>query len=543
MIDKKRYESALINELDSEQLEYWLDCKRCKFLHNIDTFYYSVKFCNDFRFDTTDDSVTRLRKFFRLKYDQLQKQDDTDDFYIPQLGKCLVLKPVTFSRFYTVCLSYPEYFDIFLAPVVPKAADGGESVTCEMVVQLRSYFLWQYGPRDCFENSYEYVKKIADFFGLQIDFVQENRVDYCWHTNYLSNPEAFFAPDNFYKMRVDRFKNATYVTNKVGSEDYEIDYVALGKRSDKVFIRIYQKTREVIEQGYKPWFLQVWKMNGLINNYDLYVYERAYEKRSWFYRYFARLEFYLEHGSDPEQLQLCRDILSGELKIEEDCLIKLANKLTPRLNYVINIEYQTMRRHTKSYELVPFKDHSNKGEAKRIYDFLDNRKIIIDYLTDKTFRMVDYDPDVKKSEREMCAFWQALRRTRCLDMRMTSDEIKLIRNYNRKLNKDALKKRFVNAAVTYGLYSRGANSDSPIQDAFEAMLKLNDNDLHNARKFKTKKLRQLNAAELAEVFDNSELHRFRVLDESTGALYDYNNLSRIYFQEDEDKLDDDPGGI
>ena len=66
-------------------------------------------------------------------------------------------------------------------------------------------------------------------------------------------------------MRVDRFKNATYVTNKVGSEDYEIDYVALGKRSDKVFVRIYQKTREVIEQNYKPWFFQIWEMNGLIS--------------------------------------------------------------------------------------------------------------------------------------------------------------------------------------------------------------------------------------------------------------------------------------
>ena len=83
-------------------------------------------------------------------------------------------------------------------------------------------------------------------------------------------------------MRVDRFKNATYVTNKVGSEDYEIDYVALGKRSDKVFIRIYLKTREVIEQNYKPWFFQVWKMNGLINEYDKYVYEKCYEKKNWF---------------------------------------------------------------------------------------------------------------------------------------------------------------------------------------------------------------------------------------------------------------------
>lgn len=540
MVDKKRYSCKLINELDDEQLTYWLDYKRLKFLHNIDTFYYSVKFKNDFRYESKDNDVQKLRKFFKLKYDALQRQDETDDFFIPQLGKYLILKPVTFSRFYNVCLSYPEYFDIFLAPVVPKGADGGESVTCECIVQIRSYMLWQFGVRDAFENSYEYVKKIADFFNLQIDFVQENRVDYCWHTNYLNNPEEFFAPENFYKMRVDRFKNATYVTNKVGSEGYEIDYVALGKRSDKVFVRIYQKTREVIEQGYKPWFLQVWQMNGMINRYDLFVYERAYEKRSWFYRFYARLEFYLAHGKDPEKLQLCKDILSGEAEIEENDLIKLADELTPRLNYVINVEFQTMRRHSKSYELVPFKDRRNKGEAKRIYDYLDNRKIIIEYLTNKTFRLTKYDPDIKKSEREMCAFWEALRRTKCIDVKMTKDEITLVRNYNRRLSKESLKKRFINAAVTYGLYSRGENADSPIQDAFEAMLKMNDNDIHNARRYKTKRLRQLNREELAEVFESKDIHRFRILDEETGTLYDYNTLLEINKQEGDFNDNDSP---
>ena len=541
MIDKSRYSCKLFDEMNQEQLVKYFDYKQQKFLHNIDTFYYSVKFKNDFRYETKDENVIKLRRFFELKYSVLQRQDEEDDFFIPQLGKYLVLKKVTFSRFYNVCLSYPEYFDIFLAPVVPKGSDGGESLTCECIVQIRSYMLWQFGVKDCFENTYEYVKKIAEYFHLQIDFVQENRIDYCWHTNYLSNPEAFFAPDNFYKMRCDRFKNATYVTNKVGNEDYEIDYVALGKRSDKVFLRIYQKTREVVEQGYKPWFFEIWRMHGLINEYDKYVYERAYKKHSWFYRFYARLEFYLEHGKDPVELKRCKDILSGNATIEENDLIALANRLTPRLNYVINVEYQTMRRHSKSYQLVPFKDHRDKGETQRIYDYLDNRKIITEYLTDKVFRMVDYDPDIKKSERQMCVFWQALRRTKCLDMKMTSDQVKLIRKYNRNLSQEAVKKRFINAAVTYGLYRRGENADNPMQDAFEAMITMNDNDLNNARKYKTKKLRQLNKDELAEVFVSNELHRFRILDESTGALYDYDTLNQMIMQEESEN--DDSSGV
>lgn len=523
MIDK-RTKNLIQEEMSSEDLKDWFDFKQRKFLHNIDTFYYSVKFKNDFRFDTKDKSVRNFRKYFEKKYNQLQHFGDLSDFYLHDLGNNLVLKKVTFSRFYSICLSYPEYFDIFIASVVPPGSDGRESVTCECIVQLRSYFLWQFGVNAAFENSYEYIKKIAEIFKLEIDFVQENRIDYCWHTNYFQKPESFFNPDNFYKMRVDRFKNATYVTNKIGSDDYEIDYVALGKRSDKVFIRIYQKTREVIEMNYKPWFFKIWQLNGLINNYDLYVYEKAYKKRSWFYRYYARLEFYRDYGSDPEMLQKVNDILDGTVTIEEQYLIDLADQLTPQLNYIVNVEYQTMRRHSKSYDLVPFKDRSNKGECKRIYDYLDNRKIIIDYLTSKTFRLVNYDPDIKKSDREMCTFWKSLRATRCIDMKLTKEEIKLVRIYNKNLSREAVRKRFINSAVTLGLYERGNNDDHPLQDAFEAMLRMNDNDIEDARRFKTKKLRQLNPEELAEVYVSDELHRFQFLDEDTGQLYDYNTL-------------------
>lgn len=523
-MDRRKFdENQLYMEMSSEDQVRWFGCKQKKFLHNIDTFYYSVKFRNDFRLKSDDPRVLKLRRYFKFKYDELVN-GELEELYLPDVGRKLVLKSVTFSRFYTICLSYPEYFDIFLAPVVPKAADGGESVTCECIVQIRSYMLWQLGVRDAFENSYYYVKKLAAMFGLEIDFVQENRIDYCWHTNYLKDPEKFFAPDSFYKMRVDRFKNATYVTNKVGTEDYEIDYVALGKRSDKVFVRIYQKTREVIEQNYKPWFFQIWEMNGLISAYDKWVYERCFEKRNWFYRYTARLEFYKNFGSDPYYLDIVNRVLDGKLALEEDALIRLADQLTPHLNYVINVEYQTMRRHSKSYELIPFKDHSDKGECKRIYEYLDNRKIITDYLTESVFKMVEKEGDSKKYRRPYCEFWERLRSTRCLDMRMTSNEAKLVRSYNRRLSKEAMKKRFINAAVTYGIYSRGVNSDNPMQDAFEAFMAMNDNDIHAAQRYKTKKLRQLNPDELAEVFESDYVHRFSLIDEN-GVIYSYDTIS------------------
>jgi len=152
MIEKHNTtDNLLFKEMSIEEQEEYFAFRQKSFMHNIDTFYYSVKFKNDFRLNTHDGSVIKLRKYFRLKYDYMADGDtDAADLCLKGMDRSLVLRPVTFSRFYSTCLSYPEYFDIFLAPVVPKAADGGESVTSECIVQIRSYMLWQYGVRDSF---------------------------------------------------------------------------------------------------------------------------------------------------------------------------------------------------------------------------------------------------------------------------------------------------------------------------------------------------------------------------------------------------------
>lgn len=532
MLDYRYMDCAIMNEFDLESRENWFSYQQKKFIHNIDTFYYSVKFKNDFRLKTKDSRVLNMRKFFKFKYDGLSDPEESGEINLTEIDKNLILKPVTFSRFYTVCLSYPEYFDIFFAPVVPKAMDGGESVTCECIVQIRSYMLWMFGVHAAFENSYSFVKALAGYFKLEIDFVQENRIDYCWHSNYLKNPEEFFNPDNFYKMRVDRFKNATYVTNKIGSEDYEIDYVSLGKRSDKVFVRIYQKTREVVEQGYKPWFFKIWEMNGLINKYDLYVYEKAFKKHSWFYRFYARLEFYKEFGSNPLDVDLCKEILEDPTSISEDELIKLCKRLTPEPNLVVNVEYQTMRRHSKSYELLPFRDNSNTGECKRIYDYLDNRKLIMDYLTDKVFKLVEKTGDSHKYRRPYCGFWKALRSTRYIDVKLTPDQLKLVRNYNRKLNVEAMRDRVINSAIMLGFYQKGINSDDPLRDCADALLRMNDNDIEKARRYKTKKSRLLNEDELAGTINNdAAAHQYDIIRTDTGDIYSQNILNSLSCQE------------
>ena len=518
-IKKHLNSTKIYQELDDKNREYWFDFKQKKFLHNIDTFYYSVKLVEDFTNDSSDDSVLRFRKFFEQKKSILDSRyGQLVQIFFPGFDRSLNLCAGSYAGFFSIRLECPEWFDIFIAPCVPHGSDGGLSVTCEIVVQLRSYMLWMYGVHEAFERSYEYVKQICDYFGLHIAYCQENRIDYCWHSNYLSNPEKFFSPESFYKMRVDRFKDALIHTAKVGSEGYEIDYVSMGKRSDKVFIRIYLKSKEVIEKNYKPWFFKVWLFNGLINRYDLYCYEECYKKHSWQYLDTARLKYYSEYGSDSELREQCRDVVEGKATMSPDTLHKLADTLTPKINLIMNVEYQTMRKHTKTYELVPFRDNSARETSKRIYDYLDNRKIIADYLTFYVFRLVKPEGDSNKSRRDLCAFWTALRSCKMIDVNVRPKDVKLIRQYCRQLNSDIMKKRVINAAVTLGIYTRGINNDNVVQDCVEALCQLNDNDIHDANRYKQKKARQFNSSELADTYVSSVTHEYQIVNINTGEV-------------------------
>lgn len=488
MIDKRSFNDCIIlNEMPDSEVSYWFDFKKKKFLHHIDTFYYSVKFQNDFTEDTRDEKVLRLRRYFLLKQKELYDiYDNVVEIYLKDLGN-LNLLPVTYSGFYSICLEKPEEFNIFIAPRVPRSQKGA-SVTSEIIVQLRSYTLWAYGVHVAFERSMVYVRAIADLFGLDIDFVQENRADYCWHSNYLSNPEKFFSIENFYKMRVDRFKGAHFNTEKVGSDDYLIDYVALGKRGQKCFVRIYLKSKEVVEMGYKPFFFKVWLFHGLINRYDFYCYEECFKRGKWGYLDIARLQYYVEHGSDTKLKEKALDIVrKNEMQLHvTDEVRRFADQLTPKVNLVMNVEFQTMRKASKSYPLVPFKDNSSKGVCERIYDYLDNHYLIANYLTSNILRLVETSGDSNKSRREDCGFWKALRSTKMVDVLIPPVELPFVRQYNRKLSSEVMKQQLINKAVMLSFYNKGINKDSPAQDAMDAVLTLNDNDVKKAARYKEK---------------------------------------------------------
>ena len=117
--------TQIYNEFDEVENTYWFDYKKNKFLHNIDTFYYSVKFQNDFTANSTDKRVKHFRHYMEYYSDQFDKSNDFGagiQFFVDGLPSALNFKPFGYAGWYNICLECPEYFDIFFAPKVPHAS-------------------------------------------------------------------------------------------------------------------------------------------------------------------------------------------------------------------------------------------------------------------------------------------------------------------------------------------------------------------------------------------------------------------------------------
>ena len=448
--------------------EFWFNKKEKKFLKNIDTLYYAVYFEEDFTKDTISDAVKYLREFT----EEIASQEDPVNFYF-KTGGTLYYQPGRFSC-YSFRLTCADFFDVFVSPEVPTKD------TPPMIIQIRSKALWEYGAYKCVADSLEIVEQFSTIIGLHVLEVRENRCDFACHTNYFVHPEKFFREGNFAKMWVgtvgrnymDKTKEMLCHTSVRDDDSLEKDYIALGKRGDKCFIRLYLKTKEVVQQGYKGFFLMIWKLSGMISNYDFYVLEKAYMLKSWSYVYTARLLWILEHGDidDDTREKINRTIEAG---IYENIRV-LADKLTPQITKIYNIEFQVMRDMSKSFKLIM----KNEGKYARIYDYLDNYEMIYEYLTRVCLRLVRTDvKDKNKSRIPNIEFWDRLRSAKTVNMKHENRDLKLLREYNSNINAELRKKRAMTALSSYG-YAMNLDPNSTLFGDAETLLStMNDNDM------------------------------------------------------------------
>lgn len=461
--------------MEKTDFDFWFKKKEQRFLKNIDTFYYSVYFdCDLSSIECKDVSVFNYREYLGSL---LNLSFDTPVLFANNIS-------LLYSRgcfeIYKFRLSAPDFFDLFLTDKKPT------SDTPDAIIQLRSNCLWIDGVYNSFRESFKFVTEFLASFGISIKDVRENRCDFACHSNYLKDPEKFFDRDNFAKMWVGRVgrtkehvKEFINHTTVYDDDSIETDYIAIGKRGSKCFIRIYLKSKEVVQQGYKEFFFHIWREQGLISEYDLFCLNEAYEMKSWSFLDVARLEW--AYIYDDRLSQQDRDFIKNITRkpYDYDIIRRTANLYTPKVTKIFNIEFQVMRDMSKTFELIK----KNKGVDARIYDYLDNYSIIYEYLTRESFRLVRPDVyDINKSRRPNIHMWDRLRTAKTIYFRDYKPNTQLLRKYCHNINADIRKKRAINAITSFSSLFEDYENKDIIDDAETLINYLNDNDIEYINK-------------------------------------------------------------
>lgn len=450
--------SQIYMESDEIFNNMWFSFKRDKFLHNIDTFYYTVSIKNDHNKNSDlDDFLCELSD---KKSEFLTKKEPVN------FNDKLFIQRGRFDDIYEYRLACPDKYDIFVTSYLPNKS------TPRIVVQIRSIALWIDGVKQSIEDSYYQIYKLLGSYGLEVSNVYENRIDYCYHTNYIQDMYRFFGDMKINKEIKTNMKHWRK-DGLIFDDGLELNYFALGNRtSNNVFIRIYDKTREVIEMAYKGFFLEVWFRQGLISAYDKYVLEYAYRHRNYEKRFEGMLHFYLEHGKD----ELHKNEINNYFKdvdINFNQIKELALSLLPQTTTMCNIEFQTKRKfYYYGDEQIESFDVILKGCKKldRLYKIIDNRKVFLNYLTHYNLRFVDVNGKYK-------SWWSRLRG---LKMNVLDKGCEYARKYQYNLDKDKIMKNAIRTIATHSLYENKLNSNF-IEDITDLIASLNDNDIYGGK--------------------------------------------------------------
>jgi len=467
--------SKIYEELSSNDNLNWFNKSRDKFIHNIDTFYYVAYVENDYN------ECENVKNF--LNYLDLKKNESIeifDDVVLDEISTDLFISPLSFGMYFYSIEKKDKYI-IFISR--KKATEN----TPEILVQIRSEFLWLYGEHRAIEESFNDLTLILSKYDINISRTVENRIDFAYHTNYIQDPLNFFKEENLNKMQVSRFTRWRKEGRFVSDEIVECDYLSLGRRkSNNTFLRIYNKTQEVVNQNYKQFFIKVWFFNGLINRFDYYVLEKCFSEGSYNYVDKARLEFYLEHG----QVSSIKNKINCLLNSNDNLSIKkLADELVPKLTIVVNIELQTKRKFysTMDSSISLLKTVTCKyKELERIFKILDNKDIFHQYITTDVIRFVDFSTHTRKKNCDTAAWWKRLQSIKLYNT-ITDENRKLIREYQKYLDIESIKKRVLNSLSTLSVYMKNENDDPLSTDIVDFMSYLNESDVHKSINYKKKK--------------------------------------------------------
>lgn len=475
MISKEIKASPVFGEFSPEEQDRYFNLSREKVCAHVDTLYYSVSIFGD----SNDPSPGVSGLLDTLKTEKVKKSlypaQNVDIFG-------LSLEATRFVH-YEYCLRAEEKFDIFISSILPN------EFTPRIVVQLRSRFLVQYGACQAICRSFQYVEEILHSFGLDASEVKENRLDYAFHTNLVQNPYKFFSDH----MLIQKLKSKLRMYHKVGNigKRIDIDYVSFGnRRSNDIFVRIYNKSREVVEKNYKAFFIDKWFKDKLINEYDHYVYTKAYELKSYETGVLiGRIDWYLEHGSNDtvkDELKAVRE--SSYVKSDNiDQLRRKVDKYLPPVTLIMNVEYQTKRKfyssldewidtHQKSYIKDGQYGFYPSGDLPlfRLFSILSLRSEICDYLTGTSLCFVDN----KGTKNEKYSYWWR-RIHECYIEEYDKRIVDLWRTHEHHADIEKTKRRICGTVASMSiLKNNGFKNVTFMEDVSDVLCTLNDNDFY-----------------------------------------------------------------
>jgi hypothetical protein len=527
--------TLIYSEFDKDENNRYFDYKSKKFIHNIDSLYYSVKVKNDWSYDQ---GVQLFLTFLDGYREQALKSFEPlvlfqNDEKLSVLGTEFIMNGIGFKP-YTYDIQKVDKYTMFIM--------GYElnKDTPHILLQLRSQNLWLEGEYKAVEESIKDLEKILSIFGIEIESVQENRIDYAYHTNYIQDPTNFFQPKNFNRMQKSRFKDWSVRGEFKGEFEVETDYLTFGSlKSNNVFLRIYDKTKEVIEQGYKQFFIKIWYLENMISYFDMYCIEKAFlhpSNTNYDYLDVARLEFYLEYGKDEKIKSEIKDLITVKA-VDHEAVRKFADKIVPRVTIITNVELQTKRKYYYSMDssvenLLRVYSKNVPDYARKLYLKLDNKQLFHDDLVcnnDKqqgiirflNFRATNKNGTgwTKKAKFPTADWWTRLQKVK-LKRDFKIEEVKLLREYQKTLSAEILKKRITNQIATYSLYLHGEDvRNNMYMDAADYISSLSENDLEKAVEYKRKKM-PLIQNRLGSVEGVSKLEKtFRLYDPETGQLF------------------------
>ena len=463
---------SVLSEFTPEERKHWFSLKDKGVLPHIDTLYYTVSISGDSNENDSQGLKELISELSRLKKQKMTNPAENVVF-------CdLEVMPTGFS-IYEFQLRLNETFDIFIGRYLPNPS------TPRVVVQLRSRSLVLDGVSGAILRSYAAVKILFDTFGLTVGEVRENRIDYAYHTNLIQNPYRFFADDRLLRHLRTNFGIGQKVFRF--GKDIRLDYFALGqKKSNAIFFRCYNKSQEVVEKNYKPFFIERWLENGLISQYDAYVYRCAHELHS--YRtglLVGRMRWYIEHGKDGElRERFQQDLDTGYVNSDNnEFLEKELSSVLPPVTLIMNVEFQTKRRFYASVgeQFLRGMVYRYDGDPalENLMRLVSLSPEFLEYLTRETICFVAdrNDEDGKGKDRVMCDWWRRIHSCRIpFTDKVTLD---LWREYDRKTDIVRSRSLLQSAIARYSIISRQSlDSRSFAEDVSDVLCSLNDNDFY-----------------------------------------------------------------